>query len=397
MPKTHITGLSLDPDIDREVLNLDIRIKNEESGDSLVITVLNGENEVLNQETSIRESIQLNIPNPRLWSPQHPFLYDLSINIKREGKIIDEIKSYFGMRKISLMEDDEGYKRIALNNKILFQYGVLDQGYWPDGLYTAPTDEALKYDIKMAKKLGFNMIRKHVKVEPARWYYHCDRLGMLVWQDMPNGGRLTLLSMALGAFRRDRKHVDKRKEPGKQDFKEELRDMINFLYNHPSIVVWVPFNEGWGQFNTKKVVEALHAQDPSRLIDPASGWHDMPVGDICDCHKYLGPALPENARDRAAVCGEFGGLGLKIEDHVWPKRFRFVYKKLKSEEQLLKKYAELVTKVKDLIPQGLAAAVYTQLTDVEGEINGLLTYDREKVKGDIEKFREINESTYLSS
>jgi hypothetical protein len=298
------------------------------------------------------------------------------------------------MRKISLGKNTTDGREIFLNNEPIFQYGPLDQGYWPDGLYTAPTDEALRYDIKVAKELGFNMIRKHVKVEPARWYYHCDKLGVLVWQDMPNGGKMGILTMFLNLLRKNKQYDHSLKRHQKDQFYQELREMITSLYNHPSIVMWVPFNEGWGQFDTEEAVEFVKELDSSRLINNASGWFDHGIGDICDCHKYVGPAMPDNIQNRAPVCGEFGGLGLKVEDHIWKKRFRFVYEKLDNKKELTNNYSELISKLKMLKEEGLQAGVYTQLTDLEGEINGLLTYDRKILKIDKEVLRNLNLSLY---
>ena len=238
------------------------------------------------------------------------------------------------------------------------------------------------------------MIRKHVKVEPARWYYHCDKLGMLVWQEMPNGGKLGLLTMFINLLRKDKQFEYSLEQYQKDQFYQELEEMINTLYNHPSIVMWIPFNEGWGQFDTQKVVDFIDKLDRSRLINNASGWFDHGIGDICDCHKYVGPAMPEGIQNRAPICGEFGGLGLKIEDHTWKKWFRFVYEKLDDADELIDHYSKLISKLKELQKKGLSGAVYTQITDVEGEINGLLTYDRDILKMDKKILRNLNLTLY---
>ncbi|MGV9171231.1 MAG: glycoside hydrolase family 2 protein [Promethearchaeia archaeon] len=390
---TYIHSVKLTPDIDKEFIELKLEISNPNSKDTYKFIILEDGTPLKEKNMKFREKFRLDIPDPKLWRPSNPYLYDLKIHLIRSDEIIDEVFTYFGMRKICLSKNGKK-RRILLNNEEIFQYGALDQGYWPDGLYTAPTDEALKYDIKIAKELGFNMIRKHVKVEPARWYYHCDRLGMLVWQDMPNGGKLGILALIKGFLKQNENYSHNLKEYEKKQYYQELQEMINTLYNHPSIIMWVPFNEGWGQFDTKEVVDFTEELDETRLINNASGWFDHEIGDICDRHKYVGPAMPKNIKGRAPVCGEFGGLGLKVEDHMWNKRFKFVYDKLSRSEELIERYAELIVKLKALKQDGLTAGVYTQLTDVEGEINGLLSYDRDIIKIEKEKLQEINKSVY---
>ena len=396
VPTTYIESIKMIPDIDNEIIKIRANIQYSQKGEKISVLVKEGEKDVVENTEDAEEQLVIKIPSPKLWSPNNPFLYDINIQLKRGSKILDRVSSYFGMRKIALGVDEKGNRTIELNNQPIFTYGPLDQGYWPDGLYTAPTDEALKYDIEITKELGFNAIRKHVKVESARWYYYCDKIGMLVWQDMPNAGKTGILYMLVNILRNSEKYKGKRKEFEKRNYYNELESMIASFYNHPSIVVWVPFNEGWGQFETEKVVEKVRELDSSRLIDSASGWHDKGVGDICDCHKYPGPKLPEKIRDRAAVCGEFGGLGLKIENHMWDKKFRWAYKRFPNATELTEKYEELILKLKELQKQGLIAAIYTQTTDVEGEINGLLTYDREVIKMDKKQLRDINLSLYSS-
>ena len=376
---TYIESLKMESDIDEGLLHIKVLSNEENPSSATEIIIKDLDKEITSNYGALNEYITLKLPDPKLWSPESPILYDVDIKLLKDGNIIDEIKSYHGMRKIALGKDDQGHTRIELNNKPIFQYGTLDQGYWPDGLYTAPTDEALLYDIEITKELGFNMIRKHVKVEPLRWYYHCDRLGMLVWQDMPNGGWFI--------FR-------KRRSKGKEYFRKELQSMITTLYNSPSIVVWVPFNEGWGQFNTKKVIQEIKVRDPTRLLNAASGWFDKKVGDIRDIHVYPGPKMPGNLEGRAAVIGEFGGLGLNVQGHIWRSKLKFAYKKYKSSEILTEKYAQLIQDLNPLIKAGLCAAIYTQITDVEMEINGLLTYDRDIIKIDEQRLRELNLSLY---
>jgi len=385
-----IDSLKIESDIDNKILRCKVNTLNAQRENKIIISILSEKKEIVTESGEVAKQFELKIPNVRLWCPDDPFLYDLSIKIENNGKILDAISSYFGMRKISMKEDEHGFQRILLNYKTIFQFGTLDQGYWPDGLYTAPTDEALKYDIEVTKELGFNLIRKHVKVESARWYYHCDKLGMLVWQDMPNGGKMGIIHMMIGLLKAKKNREHRRKELEKKRYYNELKSMINFLYNSPCIVVWVPFNEGWGQFDTKKTVDFVRELDSTRLIDSASGWHDLGVGDIADCHKYIGPAIPDNIKGRAAVCGEFGGLGLKIKGHMWKKKIKFVYRFFKDSAHLTRKYAELIEKLKNFIPKGLCAGIYTQLTDVEGEVNGLLTYDREVIKMEKQRINELN-------
>jgi hypothetical protein len=258
--------------------------------------------------------------------------------------------------------DENGHQRLLLNGEPLFQYGLLDQGWWPDGLYTAPTDEALRFDVQKSKELGFNLIRKHVKVEPARWYYHCDREGILVWQDMPSG--------------------DNEGPEAESGFASELGAVVTALRNHPSIVMWVPFNEGWGQHDTEGYADRVKHMDPSRLVDNASGWTDSGVGDVLDIHRYPGPGAPSELGLRAGVLGEFGGLGLPLAGHTWVEEDNWGYRSYETLEGLNQAYADLLTQLRPLIGEGLAAAVYTQTTDVEVEVNGIMTYDREVVKLD---------------
>ncbi len=319
----------------------------------------------------------LKIDDAKLWSPDSPFLYDLKVTLSKDGKAVDEVESYFGMRKSSIEKDDAGVPRLFLNNKPLFQYGPLDQGWWPDGLYTAATDAALRYDVEMTKKMGMNMIRKHVKIEPARWYYHCDKLGVLVWQDMPNGGKKVVGDEA-----------DK-------NFRQELKALIDTHHNAPSIVMWVPFNEGWGQYDSEGITEWLKKYDPTRPVNTASGWSDRPCSDVHDVHKYPGPAMPAIEERRAAVLGEFGGLGLPVKDHLWWDKKNWGYRNLKTVDELTAAYQGLINRLHPMVGRGLSAAVYTQTSDVEGEVNGLMTYDRAMVKIGAEKLNEINRKLYL--
>jgi hypothetical protein len=304
------------------------------------------------------------------------------VSLKLGNRTLDRIESYFGMRKISLGKDEKGFTRLMLNNQPYFQFGPLDQGFWPDGIYTAPTDEALRSDIETTKKLGFNMARKHVKVEPDRWYYWCDKLGLLVWQDMPSGDKY------IGG-----KDPDITRSPeSAREFEQELTALVDGRRNHPCIVMWVPYNEGWGQWDTPRIVQMLKDLDPSRLVDDTSGWADRGVGDVNDMHKYPGPGSPEPEQKRAIVLGEFGGLGLPVSRHTWQAEKNWGYRSFKDSGTLTSAYADLVAKLFPLIDEkGLSAAVYTQTTDVEIEVNGLMTYDREVIKMDLKKVQEANQ------
>ena len=327
---------------------------------------------------STKTTLVLDITGQKLWSPDSPFLYDLEVQIRQGDTVIDEVGSYFGMRKISLAKDDRGIMRIMLNNQFLFQYGTLDQGWWPDGLYTAPCDEALRSDVAFLKTIGMNMLRKHAKVEPARFYYWCDTLGILVWQDMPGG---------------DNKKLFKGRTPeSAAQFEKEWKSIIRALYNHPGIVMWIPFNEGWGQYDTARIVTMTRDADPTRLVNNASGWTDNGVGDVKDIHAYPGPAMPDVEENRAVVLGEFGGLGLPVAGHSWQEEKNWGYRRCKTSQELTAAYGELMDKLRPLIAKGLSAAVYTQTTDVESEVNGLMTYDREIIKMDAGHLKTMHKS-----
>ncbi|MHA1907277.1 MAG: glycoside hydrolase family 2 protein [Candidatus Thorarchaeota archaeon] len=376
---TYVKSVRITPDIDKEHVNIQTEIQGENGSIRIQIVDPNSKSSLVDLEGTSNEDIQLR--SLKLWSPASPFLYDLFISVMKDGNVVDEIQSYFAMRKISIDNDANGVPRLALNNEISFQYGPLDQGYWPDGLYTAPTDEALRYDVEIMKELGFNMVRKHVKVEPLRWYHHCDRLGLIVWQDMPNGGNFSALTY------KSERNQGRDDAEVREQYVRELEEMINSLYNCPSIVMWIPFNEGWGQFDTERIVEMIQQWDSSRLINEASGWFDKGTGHVADAHNYPDPIMPDVEESRASVLGEFGGLGLLDEHHTWHpgklfgiKKYYHGFDKSQNEQELTGKYLNLLHDLKELIPKGLAAAIYTQLTDIEGEINGYLTYDREIMK-----------------
>ena len=383
VPEIYIKSLKITPDIDKEEVRITVTCSDGAKGYSIEAEAKDGQFTKGKTGGNAEQEIIMPIEKPKLWSPDSPFLYDLKVTLKDgQGKKVDVVESYFGMRKVALDKDKNGIKRIFLNNKELFQFGPLDQGWWPDGLYTAPSDEALRYDLEVIKKLGFNMLRKHVKVEPQRLYYWCDRLGLLVWQDMPNGDR---------HIKPDEPDI-RRSEESDGQYMTELKNIIDALKNHPCIVMWVPFNEGWGQFDTARINGWIKEYDQTRLVNNTSGWADRGVGDVNDIHKYPGPAAPPVEADRAIVLGEFGGLGLPVKGHSWIKDKGWGYRTYKSNEELTENYLRLLRELKPLIAGGLSAAVYTQTTDVESESNGLLTYDRKIVKMDAEKVAKANKS-----
>lgn len=340
------------------------------------------------------EPARIPMPDFRAWSPEDPYLYDLSVTLGE-----DRVESYFGMRKMEVRADRGGVKRLFLNGEPYFQSGLLDQGYWPDGLYTAPSDEALIYDIQTAKVMGFNLLRKHIKVEPMRWYYHCDRLGMLVWQDMPSGGgkyRFSTITLPLvtGIHRRDNHYraFARASSQGRGEYMDELEEMVGQLFNAPSVVLWVPFNEGWGQFDSTLVMERLRALDPTRPVDPASGWHDQGAGELRSLHVYFKPfRFRRDRRGRALALSEFGGYNLRVDGHCFNQK-DYGYRRLPDAAALWRDFSRLYEReVLPAVPRGLCASVYTQLSDVEAELNGLMTYDRRVVKLDADEVRELNE------
>jgi beta-galactosidase/beta-glucuronidase len=379
-PASHISGLKITPDIDNSSLQLTVKAS---GGEALKVKAIafNGKEKIAEKTGDADTELSLSIPNEHLWNPEDPHLYTLKVALLSNGKQVDNVESYFAMRKVSLGKDEQGRTRIFLNNKFVFEMGALDQGFWPDGIYTAPTDAALRYDIEVAKKLGFNLLRKHAKVEPDRWYYWADKLGMLVWQDMPQmfGGQNGALS-----------------DEAKQQFIVEWKHIIADLIDHPSIIVWTTFNEGWGQHDTPEIVALTKKLDPTRLVNNASGWTDMKVGDMVDTHSYPAPSCELPTADRASVDGEFGGLGMRVDGHMWAKG-SWGYQGVYSQAyQLTKKYQELLRNVYDLKDnRGMSAAVYTQITDVEEESNGLLTYDRAVIKPDITIVAAANKGKFL--
>lgn len=373
VPENYISSLFITPHLEDGSVELLVM------GEGAVRAVIDGDAYDFEAGTSAL----LKLREVRAWSPEEPYLYKLELAMGD-----DRVESYFAMRSVGIGEDRNGVKRLLLNGKPYFQNGLLDQGWWPDGLYTAPSDEALAFDIAAAKTMGFNMLRKHVKVEPLRWYYHCDRLGMLVWQDMPNGGgaysALTVSAPLLtGSHSRDDKYSKfaRREEKGRDEFREELLDMVSHLYNAPSIVTWVIFNEGWGQFDSDKCAEAVLELDSSRILDRTSGWHDQGSGELRSIHLYFDDYKHKPDKlGRCVVLSEFGGYTLPIDGHAWPGK-PFGYKKFDSQEKFRRALTLLYDgQIRPACMSGLAAAIYTQLTDVENELNGLITYDRRVIK-----------------
>lgn len=319
-----------------------------------------------------RYEVPLEIADPRAWSPESPHLYPLQVMIVQGDRVIDSAESYLALRTVGWGKDKHGVNRLFLNGEPIFHYGPLDQGWWPDGLYTAPTDEALRYDLEVTKEMGFNMARKHVKVEPRRWYYWADKLGVMVWQDMPSGfARGSGHNIGRGA--QDDAELP---EDAARQFLAEWGEIMDDFGGHPSIVAWIPFNEGWGQHRTNEILRWTKEHDPSRLVGGPSGWEDRGFGDLKDMHNYPGPGMFPVMADRVSVLGEFGGLGLPVEGHLWWNKRNWGYRTYQSKEELYSNYESLIRKLDALVPEGLAAAVYTQTTDVEGEVNGLMTYDR---------------------
>ncbi len=397
---SYIQNLKNTPDFDKSVIYVQPEISASKPNQKVLVKAMDGKTVIAEHTVNPGETATLAIPNPKHWSPQNPFLYDLEISLMEGNKTVDQVKSYAALRKISMGQDEKGIQRMLLNGEFLFQYGPLDQGWWPDGLYTAPSDEAMVFDIIKTQEMGFNMIRKHVKLEPARWYYHCDRMGMLVWQDMPNGdhGNRWESRPGIVGIGTDRD----RSAESEAIFVREWKAIMDANHNFPSIVVWVPFNEAWGQFKTKEITEWTQEYDPSRLVNSASGGNfEMEgtkiTGDILDLHNYPDAVMPDPelyGKDQIVVLGEFGGLGLPLEGHTWQQKDNWGYQSFKTKEELLERYKSLMVSLKTLVENGLSAAVYTQTTDVEGEVNGLMTYDRKVIKMDPGTLKNLHDRLY---
>lgn len=385
--ESYIQDLRITPDIDNSLLSLKALVKDATSKDLVEVKVFDGQQLVAQGKSINGECVQVAMPeNAKLWSPESPFLYTLKVSLKQGGKLVDEVSSYAAMRKYSSKRDANGIVRLELNNKPLFQFGPLDQGWWPDGLYTAPTDEALLYDIQKTKDFGFNMIRKHIKVEPARWYTYCDKLGIIVWQDMPSGDR--------NPEWQNRKYFEgtemKRSAESEACYRKEWKEIMDALYSYPCIGTWIPFNEAWGQFKTPEIVEWTKQYDPTRLVNPASGGNHYTCGDMLDLHNYPAPELYLYDAQRATVLGEYGGIGWVVQGHIWEPDRNWGYIQFNSSKEVTDEYVKYAEKLYDLIPRGFSAAVYTQTTDVEVEVNGLMTYDRKVIKLDEQNLKRVN-------
>ena len=420
--KTHITEYYPVSDLARSTLKVSVKTANAYTSDVVKVELLEGgigydpekpsDKVLVEANLSKKGEVVLNVPDMKTWSPDSPYLYGIRITITRDGKVIDKIEGYTAMRSIAAKQDSSlnKYKRMALNGETLFQYGPLDQGWWPDGLYTAPCDEALKFDVVKTKEMGYNMIRKHIKVEPARWYYWCDVLGMMVWQDMPCIGDFAgtqLRSRDLDVQKAVKNVWAKDSILGgtecdipqewKDNYYNEWTNIMTSLRGFQCIVCWVPFNEAWGQFDTPEVVKYTKAFDPTRLVNESSGGNFHLVGDIIDVHHYPHPAMNVFESKFINVLGEYGGIGYPVPGHTWEIDRKWGYGKNKqSSEEVMKQYEEYAEMLKVFVQTGCAAAVYTQTTDVEGEVNGLMTYDRAVIKVDIPKLAEINRSVIES-
>ena len=379
VPPRYISDLKVTPNVDAGAVDVVISTEGGSTAGTAEVTVTDADGQTVATQSvpltagTSATAASIELDDAQLWSPENPYLYDLQVKLSSG----DAVGSYVGMRKISLGKDANGHTVMLLNDAPYFQFGPLDQGWWPDGLYTAPTPEALVYDVEMTKKWGFNMLRKHVKVEPAIFYRACDSLGMLVWQDMPSSSvhEDSYISPEAAADA-ERPYADR------VAFEREYKEMIDAFHDYPSIVIWVPFNEGWGQYDTERIADWTRAYDPTRLVDAPSGWTDRGAGDMYDAHLYPGPGMEAPEDDRASVLGEYGGLGLVVEDHLWWDKRNWGYQSFKTPEELNAGFRKLTEGLIGLRAKGLAAAVYTQTTDVEGEVNGLMTYDRKVVKVD---------------
>ena len=388
---THIVSVLPTSDIDNGTVTLTTEIANKKGAEQLLLTVYDNGKPIIEKEFSADSPVTIPVPNMKLWSPEDPHLYHFDLTLKSGDKELDKAKSYFAMRKISKVQDAGGAYRIALNNEIRFLYGFLDQGWWPDGLLTPPSAEAMRYDLEYAKKVGVNVLRKHIKVEPALYYYYADSMGMLLWQDMPSGFEWKEKSVA--HVRENWERDWNRPTESAIQWEKELKAMIDNLRFFPSVAIWCVFNEGWGQYDTQRIVNWVAEYDPTRIIDGVSGFCDRNVGDMRDLHHYPDVAM-EPTQDfpgRIMTLGEFGGLGLPVEGHMWVEsKNNWGYRNISDKKGLLADYATLMDELQASIGIGMAAAIYTQITDVERESNGLLTYDREVSKMPIAKLKKLH-------
>ena len=421
--KSHIENYYVVSDLEAGTMTVNVDVAALHVDDLVKVEVMEGgegysaenpSSKLMTSAECVNGKAVLKIPEVKSWSPDSPYLYGVKVTLLRGSKVIDSVDGYTAMRNLSVIKDKtpNKYRRIALNGEIFFQFGPLDQGWWPDGLYTAPTDEAMKYDLIKTKEWGYNMVRKHIKVEPARWYYYCDVLGLVVWQDMPNLADNLKATIAtrpeeIGRMQRNVWAKDSFYAKGtdcqvpslwKQNWYNEWSEIINDLKCFQSIVVWVPFNEAWGQFDTEEAAVFTKALDPTRLVDAASGGNLRFCGDIIDVHHYPCPAMNAFDRKFVNVLGEYGGIGYPVEGHLWQKDANWGYGQvMTSGDEVLDLYEEFAEMLKTFIVNGCSAAVYTQTTDVEIEVNGLMTYDRKVIKIDEKRIAEINRSVIAAS
>lgn len=379
--ESHIVSILPQANISKNTVTLHFDIAEKERRQDLNIRILDGQKVLANINERVNDKIEIKLPETILWTPETPKLYTIKAELVEKNVILDRVESYFAMREVSTVTDDKGYRRVGLNGKAIFQWGTLDQGWWPDGLLTPPSAEAMLWDMVQLKNMGFNTIRKHIKVEPALYYYYADSLGIMMWQDMPSG------------YATQRQKVEFLDSESKEDWnapadvaaqrQKELNEMIDNLRFFPSITTWVIFNEGWGQHNTKAITAWAQQKDPTRLINAVSGWTERYVGNFYDIHNYPATSMifPQYCGNRISVLGEFGGLGLPVKEHLWnPNMRNWGYKNMDGSVDFVNDYSRLIYDLETLIAQGLSAAIYTQTTDVEGEVNGLITYDRKVIK-----------------
>ena len=385
--QNHITHIAAAPDVYHGSVELTLRSSADNDGSIVEAVLTEGDKKVASAKGMPNGTLRMKVPDARLWSPDHPFLYGLKLTLRKDGKVQDEVKSYVAMRTIEIGRGkDESYVRMRLNGRNCFQYGPLDQGWYPDGLYTAATEEAMRYDLEVVKQLGYNMIRKHVKVEPDRWYYLCDSLGILVWQGMPSGDYGNQWEPGKYNGGTDRQ----RSTASAENYHHEWKEIVDQCGQHPCVVVWVPFNEGWGQFETEKVVAWTKEYDPTRLVNPASGGNHRACGDIFDLHNYPQPSMYLSDPNRVNVLGEYGGIGLPMAGHLWKEDQNWGYVKFQNKDEVTEEYVKYAEQLKGFVERGYSAAVYTQMSDVEGEVNGLLTYDRRELKVDPVAVGKVN-------
>ena len=387
VPKEYVEEVRFTPDIDKEEIVINIKSEAKEA----VIHIFN-----MDRPIDTNKDVHIKVKDMHLWSPEDPYLYFVRISIGE-----DEVNSYFAMRKFSIIKDEKGISRFALNNKPIFMKGVLDQGYYYDTLLTPPSYESYIKDIELVKSLGFNTIRKHIKIEIPRWYFECDKKGIIVWQDFVNGGskyKLSTITLPLitGIHKKDNKYklFARGDIEGRKETVNEFKEIINYLYNSPSIALWTIFNEGWGQFDSESILKELQEIDNSRIYDHASGWHDQGIGNVKSMHVYFKKVRLPKKEDRCISLSEFGGLVYKIKNHSM--NGNHVYKAYKNKQDYLEAYQKMIDRdIVSNIPKGLSASIYTQLSDVEEETNGFITFDREVIKVDPLLIKKINDKIKL--